>query len=289
MSLTTPSKPDIAIIMRSDEVIKKFNLKRITIDTSFGPVHRCYYGTISGKKVLIIYGRFEGQKVTSDAINAQQTIEAVANSGAKKLIGTFIVGGIKKSNPLGRTYIVQDLVGMGNYKFSCNQNYPFHNAEMFLPICRHLTDKIILSSKKMPFDINTNATYVCFHGWPRIETKAELEFYEKMGWDIVGQTLDPEATFARLYGLCYAAIAVQVDDPSSRDVYSKGDIKKDSKKQHMDLIKELRKKSTKLVLETIENLKKDSCDICCKLKRTNNSFKQFPEEFYKDSKDELYD
>ena len=39
-------KPEIAIIMRSDEVIKEFNLKRVTINTSFGPVHRCFVGNI---------------------------------------------------------------------------------------------------------------------------------------------------------------------------------------------------------------------------------------------------
>ena len=83
-------KPEVAIIMRSEETIKRFNLKRITINTSFGPVHRCYIGKIYDVSVLIIYGRFNGEKVPSSQINFQQTIEAVKNSGATKLIGTFV-------------------------------------------------------------------------------------------------------------------------------------------------------------------------------------------------------
>ena len=34
-------RPEVAFIMRSDEMIKEYNLKRITVDTSYGPVDRC--------------------------------------------------------------------------------------------------------------------------------------------------------------------------------------------------------------------------------------------------------
>ena len=126
-------KPEIAIILRSDETIKEFNLKRVTINTSFGPVHRCYIGNIYAVPVLIIYGRFNGEKVPSNQINFQQTIEAVKNSGATKLIGTFVVGGINPEMPQGSVYVLGDLVGMGNYSINWNQTRPFHNAEMFEP------------------------------------------------------------------------------------------------------------------------------------------------------------
>ena len=62
-------KAEVAIIMRDDNTIKKYNLRRVTINTSFGPVHRCYFGKIFDVNVLIIYGRFNGEKVPSDQIN----------------------------------------------------------------------------------------------------------------------------------------------------------------------------------------------------------------------------
>ena len=87
-------KPKVALIMRNDEMIEKFNLKRVTIDTSFGPVDRCFEGYVYNVPVLVIYGRFNGQKVPSNEINFQQTIEAIKNRGVTKVIGTFVVGGI---------------------------------------------------------------------------------------------------------------------------------------------------------------------------------------------------
>lgn len=90
-------KPEIAIIMRSDEVLEIYKFTRCTVNTSFGPVDRCYFGRISNIEVMIVYGRFNGQKLPSDQINYQQTMEAIYNMGVRKVIGTFVVGGIKRS------------------------------------------------------------------------------------------------------------------------------------------------------------------------------------------------
>lgn len=273
-------KPEIAFIMRSDEMIKKYNLKRITVDTSYGPVDRCYIGNICGVDIMVIYGRFNGQKVPSNMINYQQNIEAVKNMGCKNLIGTFVVGGIVPERKAGTTYVLGDLVGMGNYRINIDQMYGFHNAEMYTPFCEELTKQLKIASSKMEFDVITDATYVCFHGWPRIETKAELDFYNKMGWDVVGQTCDPEATCARLSGICYAGIAVQIDDPMHRkeEIINLGKNAKDN--SNTKTISEFRKNTTSIIIQFIKDYKENKCKKCCNLKRTNNSFKEFPEYMY---------
>lgn len=276
-------KPEIAIIMRSDELIEEFDLKRVTIDTSYGPVHRCYVGTIYGVEVLIIYGRFAGQKVPSNQINYEQTIEAVKNLGIKNLIGTYVVGGIDPNKPAGTTYVLGDLIGMGNYNYNSNKSYGFHNAEMYRPFCECITSQLVEASKKLSFPVIPDAIYVSFHGWPRIETKAELDFYHKMGWDIVGQTCDPEATIARLAGLCYGAIAVQIDDPSHRQIQIEQlnkDTIENQKQNHGCSIKEYRKNTTNIILQFLKDYKANSCEKCGNLKRSNNSFKEFPEFYY---------
>lgn len=273
-------KPEIAIIMRSDEVIKEFNLKRVTINTSFGPVHRCFVGKIYDVPVLVIYGRFNSEKVPSSEINFEQTIEAVKNSGCKKLIGTFVVGGINPKMPQGSVYVLGDLVGMGNYNIHWNQNEPFHNAEMYEPFCPILTKKLCEASEKMPFPVKQDATYVSFYGYPRIETKKELEFYNKQGWDIVGQTCDGEATCARLNQICYAAVAVQIDDPNSRKDYVDNLKVNKKKNQYVETIKSCRERTTKIVLQFLKDYKEESCPVCSKMSRKNNNFREFPDYFY---------
>lgn len=273
-------KPEIAIIMRSDETIKEFNLKRITINTSYGPVHRCYIGNIYNVPILMIYGRFNGEKVPSNQINFQQTVEAVKNSGAKKLIGTFVVGGINPNMPQGSVYVLGDLVGMGNYNINWNQNASFHNAEMFEPFCNKLTQKLCEASRKMDFPVKENATYVSFYGYPRIETKAELELYNKMGWDIVGQTCDPEATFAKLNQICYAGVAVQIDDPNGRANYIKKLKENQKTKAYVEDIKSCRKKTTKIILQFLKDYNNYECKVCSNMSRKNKNFREFPDDYY---------
>ena len=273
-------KPEIAIIMRSDETIKDFNLKRVTINTSYGPVHRCYIGNIYNVPVIIIYGRFNGEKVPSNQINFQQTIEAVKNSGATKLIGTFVVGGINPKMPQGSVYVLGDLIGAGNYNLNWNQNISFHNAEMFEPFCNTLTERLCEASRKMDFPVKEGATYVSFYGYPRIETKVELEFYNKMGWDIVGQTCDPEATCAKLSQICYAGIAVQIDDPSGRENYIKKLKENQRANAYVEDIKSCRKRTTKIILQFLKDYNSYECEVCSKMSRKNKNFREFPDEFY---------
>ena len=160
--------PEIAFIARCDDVIADWNLKRITIDTSYGPVDRCYVGNVFDKEILIVYGRFNGQKVPSSMINYQQNIEAVKNMGCHNLIGTFTVGGIVPERPAGTVYVLGDLVGMGNYDISVNQRTSFHNAEMYRPFCPNLTEMLNKAADKMNFEVIRNAVYVCFHGFCHI-------------------------------------------------------------------------------------------------------------------------
>lgn len=274
-------KHEVAIIMRDDDIIKEFSLRRITVSTSFGPVHRCYEGYIYDVPVLIIYGRFNSEKVPSSQINFEQNIEVVKNMNIDKLIGTFVVGGINPNNPQGSVHILTDLVGMSPYNIHWNQNQPFHNAEMYEPFCSSLIKRLQKAADKMDFVVNKEATYVTFYGYPRIETKAELDYYYRQGWDIVGQTCDPEATLARLNNICYAGVAVQIDDPNTRGKYI-FDLKKKDKPvvQYVESIKSCRKRTSALVLEFLRDYKRDKCKICNKLIRKNNNFKEFPEDFY---------
>ncbi len=270
----------IAVIMRSDEVIKEFNLKRVTVNTSYGPVDRCFEGVIYGVYVLIIYGRFNGQKVPSENINFEQTIEVVKNKKIDKLIGTFVVGGINPDKPQGTVYVVTDLVGMSGYSIRWDQNESFHNAEMYNPFCKSLTYELQRVASKMDFNVETEARYVSFFGWPRIETKAELEFYNKMGWDIVGQTCDPEATCARLSGICYAAVAVQIDDPSSREEHIRTAENELEEKKYVESISSCRKRTTALVLQFLKDYSMDECSVCKKMVRKNKDFREFPRWYY---------
>ena len=45
-------------------------------------------------------------------------------------------------------------------------------------------------------------------------------------------------------------------------------------------ISEYRRSTTSIIMQFIKDYKENSCEKCCNLKRTNNSFKEFPGFMY---------
>jgi hypothetical protein len=104
----------------------------------------------------------------------------------------------------------------------------------------------------MQYEVKQRGVYACFHGFPRIETAAELTFYASQGWDIVGQTLDPEATLAREAGCHYAALAATIDDLSLRTGFL---AKNETARPAIDrFIREGRRKTFEIFLRSLPGL-----------------------------------
>ena len=58
--------------------------------------------------------------------------------------------------------------------------------------------------------VKKRGTYICTNG-PRLETKAEISFFSRIGADIVGMTAMPEAALARELEIEYACLALVVN------------------------------------------------------------------------------
>lgn len=211
-------QPKVAVIARPDEFLKKNKYKQIIIETDYGVFTRCYLCKYDGVKFIIVYGRHEKQKKTSLDIDYNLTQEALSLLGIQTLIGTFVVGCTKETDQAGDVYILDNYIGLASYNNSFRpiDNYNFHNKDMFEPFDEQLRNALIQASKKVDFVCKTEGVYGCLVGYPRLETKSEYKFFQNIGCDVVGKTLDPEVTIATMAGCKYAGIAVTIDDTNTR-------------------------------------------------------------------------
>ena len=212
-------KADIGIILRCDKIIKKYRLKKIKVKTRRGPVDRLYCGEINGKKVAILYGRFNGIRTPSYLIDYEQNQLAFTQLGVKQIIGSFIVGAISDKPKAGDIVFPSDYVGLGNFQNNLYPEKRFKNVDMYHPFCPNLRDALMSAADKLKI-VCREGVYASFTGYPRIETQAELRFYKKNKWDVIGQTLDVEATLARQAKCHYAPICSLTDDLSLRELFS---------------------------------------------------------------------
>lgn len=258
----------IAIVARPDWFIKEYDCKRVIIETPVGIHTHCFLGHWKDCAFLIIYGRFERIKRTSTDINFELTQSVINMLGIKRVIGTFVVGTIKKNASAGDVYLPDEMIGFGGYNQSLNKEKGFRNIDMFSPMCKQLHSILVNSSSKVNFKVIPKGTYVCFHHFPRIETKTELEFYERNSWDIVGQTLDPEATLARESGCHYACIAAAIDDVQIRTRLINNDPTSISEIEQYTI--NGRKKTFDLFLNAIEDIIRiDDSQCSCTEQGTN--------------------
>lgn len=242
----------VAIILRCDEVLQRYGFKQIVVNTRFGQVDRIYLGEIEGITVAVLYGRFKGLRVPSSEIDFEQNQAALSELGIRFIIGTFIVGAISPEHQAGDIFLPHDLVGLSGFRHNLRVGVPFKNVDMYQPFCPQLRQIISHGAAASGIALKTKAIYAAFTGYPRIETKAELDFYQKLGWDIVGQTLDPEATLARQMGCHYAALCALTDDINYREKYVADPVQA---RKEMDTFKiSGRKKMERIILHSLKHI-----------------------------------
>ena len=83
-------------------------------------------------------------------------------------------------------------------------------------------------------------TYACAEG-PRYETKAEIDFFRRMGADVVGMTNVPEVVLAKEMEIPYATVALATNMAAGLQ----------AKQSHEEVVKEMNKSlsRTKEILE----------------------------------------
>lgn len=267
----------IAVIARPDWFMKKNKCEHLIVETPRGVHTRCYLAKSDNISFLIVYGRFDRIRSTSLDINYELTQEAISFLGIKKLVGTFVTGSIQEDDKAGNVYIPHDFIGLGGYNRSRNKEIGFRNVDMFKPFCEEMRKCLIEASNEVNFFVHTNGVYACFHGYPRIETEAELKFYGNIGCNIVGQTIDPEATLAREAGCHYVAIAATIDDYELRSRFMANDIT--AREEIDNNIVEGRKKTFNLFIRALPGLMEAS-NLQCNCEEQQNHVSKRSRHFY---------
>jgi len=75
------------------------------------------------------------------------------------------------------------------------------------PFCPELRAALIKAAADAGMEVAQRGTYVCVNG-PRLESRAEIEYFAGSGADVVGMTAMPEAALAREDQICLSNITV---------------------------------------------------------------------------------
>jgi purine-nucleoside phosphorylase len=170
------------------------------------------YGTISGKKVLVMQGRFHHY----EGYSMQQIVFPVRVMkllGIKNLFLSNAAGGINPKFKKGDLVLLDDHINLqpGNPLTGKNEDelggrFP----DMSQPYNKALNDLIKAAAVKEKIDLH-EGVYSAVIG-PNLETRAEYRYLKIIGADMVGMSTVPEVIAANHMQLPCAAISVITDE-----------------------------------------------------------------------------
>ncbi len=170
------------------------------------------YGTIEGKKAIVMQGRFhlyEGY----DFLDITYPIRVMHQLGIKKLFVSNAAGAINKDFKKGDIMLIEDHINLqGGSPLAFKNVSEFGNrfVDMSEPYDMDMCKKVeaIAIREKISLKKGVYASVV----GPQLETKAEYRMLKIMGADAVGMSTVPEVIVANHLRLPIVAVSVLTDE-----------------------------------------------------------------------------
>ncbi len=170
------------------------------------------YGTMGGKKVVVMQGRFhlyEGY----DFMDITYPIRVMNELGIKNLLISNAAGAVNLNMKKGDMMLIDDhinLQGGSPLAFKNVGEFGERFVDMSAPYDKQMCAKIkdIASSKKITLHTGVYASVV----GPQLETRAEYRMLKILDADAVGMSTVPEVIVANHLGLPVVAVSVLTDE-----------------------------------------------------------------------------
>lgn len=203
--------PQIAVILGSglgslaDEIENPLVIPYTTIphfvkSTATGHKGNLIFGTISGKKVIAMQGRFhyyegyEMQQVTFP-------VRVMKLLGVQNLLVSNAAGGINTNFKIGDLMIIRDHINMMPNPLigPNNESFGTRFPDMTRAYDRELIKMVEQIAEELHIPLK-KGVYVALIG-PSYETPSEYAFWGKVGGDAIGMSTVPEVIVARHAGI----------------------------------------------------------------------------------------
>ena len=185
------------------------NFPQATVEFHSG---KLIYGTLSGKKVLVMSGRFhvyEGYNLWEVTYG----IRIMHSLGIKNLLISNAAGAINLNYKKGDLMLIEDHINLqGGSPLAFKGANEFGNifADMLEPYSKKINNQLKAIAKQNDIQLH-EGVYTSVIG-PQLETRAEYRMLQILETDAVGMSTVPEVIVAKQLNLNCAAISVLTDE-----------------------------------------------------------------------------
>jgi 5'-methylthioadenosine phosphorylase len=192
---------------------------RQIVRTPYGePSGPLTFGRIGDNEVAFLARHGYGHTLAPHEINYRANLWALQAKGVKRVIAVCTVGGIDPALTSGSLALPDQII---DYTWGRPSTYfegaeqPVTHIDFTHPFCEETRAMALAAARDAGVDLHDGGTYAAVQG-PRLETRAEIDRFERDGATMVGMTGMPEAALARELNISYAQIAVCVNAAAGR-------------------------------------------------------------------------
>lgn len=189
------------------------SIKELSVDTPWGsPSDKYSLFSYQEKEIIFLPRHGRGHKLLPSEINYRANIYGMKKLGVERIISVSAVGSYKQEIAPRDIVIVDQFFDRTRY----TDNNSFFgdgivgHVSLAEPVCPVLSEVLYNSLIQQESKVHQGGTYVNMEG-PAFSTKAESQFFKKMGMDVIGMTNMREARLAREAEICFSTIALVTD------------------------------------------------------------------------------
>ena len=228
LSSKTNDIPKIAIILGTGlgelinhisdtQIIDYKDIPYFPISTVEGHSGKMIFGTLGGKRVMAMQGRFhyyEGY----DMKDVTFPVRVMQSLGIQKLFVSNAAGGMNKEFKVGDVMIITDHINLFPENPLRGRNYE-ELGPRFPSMTEAYSNSLIKKADQVAVDQNIRVMHGVYVGTPgpTFETPAEYEYFRIIGGDAVGMSTVPEVIVANHAGMEVFGISV-ITDLGGKDI-----------------------------------------------------------------------
>ncbi|WP_293909389.1 MTAP family purine nucleoside phosphorylase [Sphaerochaeta sp. UBA5836] len=187
------------------DTLDGLSLKRSMVQTRYGEVE-----LFITDQLVFLPRHGSSHSLPPHLINYRANVAALKDLGVDEAIGIYAVGSISQALSPGEIGIVSDFVdctgGSREHTFFNGGASGVRHCAMDDVFDASLRERMNILAPH----IKDAGVYVCTNG-PRLETKAEIRLYGRLGCDVVGMTLATEVSLLKEAGIRCLALAYSIN------------------------------------------------------------------------------
>lgn len=188
------------------------NVTEVKVDTPYGPPSdSVMLAEIGGRPVAFLPRHGRNHTIPPQMINYRANVWAMHKLGVKAVISPCAVGSLQRHIEPGSFLVTDQFVDRTKGRADTFYDGPITShvspADMYDKTLRRLAVETI---REHGIPCHDGGTVVVIQG-PRFSTKAESEWFTKMGWHIINMTQYPEGYLCHELGMAVVNIALVTD------------------------------------------------------------------------------